>query len=113
MEMNIWTVAILVFIINLPFGYWRANVRKLSQQWFLAIHIPVPFVIGLRIFAGLGWRVYTFPFVVGAFFLGQLAGSVLLAWWKKWAKGEVGSCIVMNVLRELKAYGAPRGPSDV
>lgn len=78
--MNLWTVAALVFILNLPFGYWRSRVRKLSTQWFLAIHLPVPFVILLRIFSGLGWRFITFPILIGAFFLGQLIGARLPRW---------------------------------
>ena len=75
--MSLWTVALLVFLINLPFGYWRASVRKLSTQWFLAVHLPVPFVIALRIFSGLGWQLLSFPVLVGAFFLGQFVGGRL------------------------------------
>jgi hypothetical protein len=75
--MGLWTVALLVFLLNLPFGYWRASVRKLSPQWFLAVHIPVPVVIALRIYSGLGWKLISFPVVVGAFFLGQFVGGRL------------------------------------
>ena len=73
--MSLWTVALLVFLINLPFGYWRASVRKLSRQWFLAVHLPVPLVIALRIFSGLGWKWMSVPVLVGAFFLGQFVGG--------------------------------------
>ena len=75
--MSLWTVALLVFLLNLPFGYWRASVRKLSRQWFLAVHLPVPLVIALRIFSGLGWKLMSFPVLVGAFFLGQFVGGML------------------------------------
>ena len=75
--MSLWTVALLVFVINLPFGYWRASVRKLSRQWFLAVHIPVPLVIALRIYSGLGFKPVTFPALVGAYFLGQFVGGKL------------------------------------
>jgi hypothetical protein len=75
--MSIWAVAIIVFLINLPFGCWRARVRKLSLQWVLAVHVPVPMVIGLRIMSGLGWQLMTFPVLVGAFFLGQLCGGLI------------------------------------
>ena len=75
--MSLWTVALLVFLINLPFGYWRASVRKLSTQWFLAVHLPVPLVVALRIFSGLGWKLISFPVLVGAFFLGQFVGGRL------------------------------------
>ena len=73
--MSLWTVALLVFLLNLPFGYWRASVRKLSTQWFLAVHLPVPLVIALRAFSGLGWKLISFPVLVGAFFLGQFVGG--------------------------------------
>ena len=52
-------------------------MRKLSRQWFLAVHIPVPLVIALRIFSGLGFKLITFPVMVGAFFLGQYVGGKL------------------------------------
>lgn len=73
--MNLWTAAAIVFLINLPFGFWRASVPKFSRQWILAIHLPVPFVIALRIFSGLGWAFITFPVLIGAFFLGQFIGG--------------------------------------
>ncbi len=72
---RLWIVAGLVFLLNLPFGYWRARVKRYSRPWFLAIHLPVPGVILLRIFSGLGWYWLTFPVLVGAFFLGQLIGG--------------------------------------
>lgn len=78
--MNIWTVAIIVLLFNVPFGYWRAGVRKFSTQWILAIHSPVPFIIALRIFAGLGWRFITFPVLIGAFFAGQFLGGRIYEW---------------------------------
>ena len=60
-------IALLVFILNIPFGYWRANVKRFSSQWFLAIHLPVPFIIALRILSGIGFAWYTYLFLVGAF----------------------------------------------
>ena len=73
--MGLWTVALLVFLLNLPFGYWRASVRKLSPQWFLAVHLPVPVVIALRIYSGLGFKPISFPVIIGAYFLGQFVGG--------------------------------------
>jgi len=75
--MSLWVVAVLVFLINLPFGFWRAGVEKLSRQWFLAVHLPVPLVVALRVFSGLGWRPVSFPVLIGAFFLGQYVGGRL------------------------------------
>ncbi|MBW2095860.1 MAG: hypothetical protein JRI80_13325 [Deltaproteobacteria bacterium] len=73
---NLWAIAIAVFLLNLPFGFWRARTRKFSSSWFLAVHAPIPGVIALRIFSGLGWRFITFPVLVGAFFAGQLLGGL-------------------------------------
>jgi len=73
--MSLWTVALLVFLLNLPFGYWRASTKKFSRQWMLAIHLPVPLVIALRVWSGLGWKLISFPVLVGAFFLGQYVGG--------------------------------------
>lgn len=77
--MKLLAVAAVVFLINLPFGYWRSRVPARSRQWFLAIHLPVPFVIALRVFSGLGWQLASFPVLVGAFFLGQYLGGKLLS----------------------------------
>ncbi len=74
---TLWIVAGSILTLNLPFGYWRSNVKRFSKQWFLAVHIPVPFVIALRILSGLGWRFITFPVLVGAFFTGQLLGGLI------------------------------------
>jgi hypothetical protein len=71
------SVALIVFLLNIPFGYWRASVPKFSAQWILAIHLPVPFVIALRIYSGLGWQLLSFPLMIGAFFLGQFCGARL------------------------------------
>jgi len=73
--MKLWLVALAVFLINLPFGYWRAQAARFSRQWMLAIHLPVPAVIALRIFSGLGWQLISFPVLIGAFFLGQWSGG--------------------------------------
>ena len=70
-------IAVLVFLINVPFGSWRARVPARSRQWFLAIHLPVPLVIALRILSGLGFQLASFPLIVGAFFLGQYVGGRL------------------------------------
>lgn len=81
--MNIWILAIFVFVFNLPFGYWRASVRKFSLAWIAAIHSPVPFVIALRIVSGLGWQLLTFPLIASAFFGGQFVGGKIYIWRKR------------------------------
>jgi len=70
-------VAVAVLILNLPFGYWRAGVRRYSLAWFLSIHIPVPCVVALRLMSGLGFHLATLPLVVGAYVAGQVLGGVI------------------------------------
>jgi hypothetical protein len=71
------TVASGVLATNVPFGFWRAGVRKFSASWFAAIHVPILLGVGLRLFSGLGWRLATFPVLLGAYFAGQYFGGVL------------------------------------
>jgi hypothetical protein len=72
-----WVVAALILLINLPFGFWRAGLRKLSAPWFVAVHAPVPLAIGLRMLAGVGWHLDLLPLFIGAFFAGQFLGGRL------------------------------------
>jgi hypothetical protein len=91
-------ISLAVLILNIPFGYWRANVFRFTVQWFLAIHIPVVLVISLRLATHLGFEWYTYIALVAAFFLGQQAGSLVI----KKVKGRcvhVTSCLVMDLYR--------------
>jgi len=78
-----WGLALLIVALNLPFGYWRAGTRRLTLPWFLAVHVPVPIAVGLRIAAGMGWRLATLPVFVGAFFAGQFLGGRLRRWQRR------------------------------
>ncbi len=77
MNVSLLLATLSVFLINLPFGYWRAPTIKFSWQWFLFIHLPIPLVILLRFFFELGFEFYTYPFLIFAFFLGQFMGGKL------------------------------------
>jgi hypothetical protein len=68
-------IIVATFVLNLPFGYWRAGVKKFSPPWFVAVHAVVPLVIGMRYAAGLPFRWDLFPLFVAAYFGGQYAGS--------------------------------------
>ncbi|MCX6641136.1 MAG: hypothetical protein NTW14_11785 [bacterium] len=72
---GIVSATLLIFVINLPFGYWRAGVRKFSRSWFLAVHIPVPLAVGTRLLMGIGLQFHHLPFFVAAFFSGQFLGG--------------------------------------
>lgn len=83
MNIGLIIISVLIFLINLPFGYWRVHVRKFSLQWFLAVHIPVPFVVALRLMLGIGWQWKTLPVLMLVFFAGQLLGGIaknILPW---------------------------------
>jgi len=97
--MNLILVTLFVFILNLPFGYWRANVRVYKLQWMLAIHIPVPFVIAARIFSDIGFEFYTYPIFITAFFIGQFLGKYLYTKRKKLGSSPLTSCLVMDLVR--------------
>ena len=76
-----WGLALVIVLLNLPFGYWRAGTRRFSLPWFLAVHVPVPIAVSLRLAVGMGWRLGALPVFVGAFFAGQfLGGGVRRAW---------------------------------
>jgi hypothetical protein len=49
----------------------------MSGQWFLAVHLPVPLMIALRLLSGVGWQNITFPLFAGSFFVGQFLGGRL------------------------------------
>jgi len=70
-------VAFAVLALNVPFGYWRAGLRKLSPGWFAAVHAPVPLVVALRLISGLGFHLATLPLMIAAYFGGQLLGGRL------------------------------------
>ncbi len=97
--MNIWIAAIIVLLFNVPFGYWRSNVKKFSLQWILAIHLPVPFVILLRLYGNIGFEFITYPILVGAFFSGQFLGKYLYSKLSAKVKEPQTSCLFVDVYR--------------
>lgn len=64
---------VLTVLLNLPFGYLRARSKKYSAPWFIYIHIPIPFIIFLRLSFGFDWK--AIPLVVAAAVAGQFAGG--------------------------------------
>jgi hypothetical protein len=79
---SLFEVALAVLVLNLPFGFWRHGTTRFSLPWFLAVHLPVPMVIILRVVSTLGFRFTTFPVLIASFFLGQFLGGKLHQWWK-------------------------------
>jgi len=97
--MNLILISIIVLILNIPFGYWRANVKRFSLQWFLAIHLPVPVIILLRLISGTGFEINSFVVLVAAFFLGQFAGLQIFKKMSLISATPLTSCIVMDIYR--------------
>ncbi len=65
----------LTFMLNLPFGYLRSKVRRLSLWWFLCIHLPVPVVLLGRLFSHL--ELGYVPVFITAAVIGQVLGGKL------------------------------------
>ena len=97
--MNIILLTLFVLLLNIPFGYWRANVKIFSLQFLLAIHIPVILIIIFRLLSASGFELTTFFFTVPAFFLGQLAGSRIYTLRKINGSEPLTSCLVMDVIK--------------
>lgn len=66
---------IATYLVNIPFGYIRQRFKKYSVKWFVAIHLPIPFVVLFRYFFDLGYEIYTYPFILFVFFMGQFSGK--------------------------------------
>ena len=101
--MQLLIVSIAVLLFNIPFGYWRGGVKRFSLQWILAIHLPVPFVILLRLYSDIGFALYTYPVLVTAFFLGQLLGAKIYSRRLESGLLPVSSCFVMDTYRKIKS----------
>jgi hypothetical protein len=77
--MRLLDVMVIVVLVTLPFGFYRAYTRKFSVRWFLAIHLPVPLVFLVRFEAHLPCSFI--PFTCFAFFVGQFLGAKAGRWW--------------------------------
>lgn len=63
----------LAFTANLPLGYLRESSARYSWQWFLYIHLSIPFLLTVRLFYGFGW--WAIPFTVAMAVAGQILGG--------------------------------------
>ena len=86
------------FLITLPFGAWRATTRRLSLRWFLAIHVPIPIILLIRIESGYSW--HYIPFTLGGCLLGQVLGARFFSAWRNARQARH--------LRPAAASGSPR-----
>lgn len=75
--MSLALLVLGVFVVNLPFGYWREGVRKFSPAWFVAVHAAVPLVVLMRLALDIEWSLVILPLLVAAYFGGQAGGARL------------------------------------
>ena len=68
-------VASFIFFVNIPFGYWRGNLRKFSLLWFLAIHIPVLFLIFIKRYFEIEFSIVFEAIILILFLIGQKLGG--------------------------------------
>lgn len=60
--MKLTLLLIVTFLLNLPAGYFRARYKRLSWQWLLILHSPIPLIIFLRYYVldiGNWWIIAT------------------------------------------------------
>jgi|GEM_PF-418705 hypothetical protein len=101
---HVLLVALLTFLVNIPFGYWRAKVKKFSKEWFLAIHLPVPLIVAFRLLFGVHLNIPTVIVFVVSFFLGQRVGMVLNRLFEE-KLGYSSKNIFADAVKWLNAHG--------
>jgi len=72
--------------LNLPFGAYRVTVRKLSVKWFLAIHLPIPFIFLLRM--SVGYSPWFIPWLFVGAVSGQIIGGRAFDWYRRRRMGK-------------------------
>jgi hypothetical protein len=97
--MKMLMLGFLVFLINIPFGYWRANTKSKSIEWFATIHIPILIAIIIRFQSGIDFSVLSVLFNVFSFIFGQFLGIKLFTLLRKTGINGT-SCLIID----LKEY---------
>lgn len=84
--MSLWLAGLIILALNLPFGFWRKRklLRRFSWLWVLSVHAPIPLVVAIRVFGGLGWHPITFVVLVGCFSAGQFLGGIMSAMYQRY-----------------------------
>ncbi len=77
LDANLLLITFIVLLVNIPFGMWRKSAAPFSSQWFLAIHLPVPLIVLLRLYGNIGFALPTYFFLIGAFVGGQRIGATI------------------------------------
>ena len=77
-----WLLLFTTLLINIPAGYYRENFKKMSLNWWLVLHSPVPVIFILRHWMGFEYKVIPVLIIIAV--IGQLIGGRLL---RKYIKG--------------------------
>lgn len=99
--MTLFLVLIADLLVNVFFGYWRSNTKRFTLQWIMAIHVPVPIAIELRLLF-LGWSWIMVPVFVATFFAGQYIGGMTRRWLIKLHPKRLSSSLVMDIVRVIR-----------
>lgn len=75
MIIEVLTVSVLAFLINIPLGLWRKRYKKLSLPWWLIVHASIPILVSIRLWLDTP-RLFIPLFILLAV-IGQLAGARL------------------------------------
>ena len=95
-------VAIIVFLVNIPFGYWRANADTFSLQWILSIHLPISLINLLRIYSGIGFEFITYPIIIITFIHEQQTEAKFYFKRTTLSLETVISCLIMDTCRKFR-----------
>jgi hypothetical protein len=72
---SILLITLFAFLVHIPFGYLRSRSKKYSLKWFMYIHIPIPFIILIRIITNTDYKFI--PLFILAAVTGQFIGGKL------------------------------------
>jgi pilus assembly protein TadC len=72
-DLHISILVLIAFALNVPFGAYRATTARFTARWLLAVHLPIPIILLIRVTSGYSYRVI--PLLVVAAVAGQLVGS--------------------------------------
>ncbi len=103
----IFAALAFTYLLNIPFGYWRADAKRRGKklEWIAAIHAPVPLVFAARMLAGA--TLIMIPIFVAAFFLGQLTGGRIKGRISEVLE-ETGKCLIHDMRLLLSKSGEDR-----
>ncbi|MDD2365424.1 MAG: hypothetical protein PHN84_04605 [Desulfuromonadaceae bacterium] len=68
-------LVVFALIVSIPCGYIRQNYPKYSFMWFLLIHLPIPFIVLVRIKSGVSWHII--PLTLAGSVAGQIFGAAV------------------------------------